>query len=557
MTDQKSRLNPLEWEGNYYNRAPVWPQEPDIAIIKALAKQHLASKLQVALDDAVLDVTFFAGGAINKVYLVSCSGIETDYLFRATLPLVPYFKTESEVATLAYLRARTSIPVAQVVAWDSNAQNELGFEWVLMEKLGGVELGVVWRKIPWQRKLELVDEIARFNAQLRTHTFGSIGSLYFKSALAARRADVGLPPADLIGAADQECKAKPPIPSGDTEDEFAIGPMFSSIFYFGSRLYLPGNRGPYKCSREWLKAEIEMQLAWIKAGPVEGDPEYDDDFEDEAPDMITECYRYLDTLPAIFPEEEDQPFSVLHHHDLIQPNILVDAETFDITGIIDWEMVNIVPIWSATDHPEWLKEIEPVDDEEPPIPSYDDEDDIAVCIRDQWDSRILRDRFDETMERLTGGSGTIRTSKASDIKRDFASTIIQLCDNVEYAQRWLEKYKAGIAEVGLEPQSKNEDHVNYDNIDGLENGILSDETQDRTSRRGENTGDETGIDLIVDSTVARAIEKTSLEQTPKEEDKARSDNVDGLDNPTASEDQSFISIVSQYWTSLSSWRYWM
>ena len=34
MGDATSRKNPLQWEGSCFNRAPVWPREPDLAVIK-------------------------------------------------------------------------------------------------------------------------------------------------------------------------------------------------------------------------------------------------------------------------------------------------------------------------------------------------------------------------------------------------------------------------------------------------------------------------------------------------------------------------------------------
>ena len=72
-------------------------------------------------------------GALNKFYLISYAGYHTGFLFRVSLPVEPYFKTESEVATLASLGAKASIPVT---AWGSNPDKELGFEWLLMESQG-------------------------------------------------------------------------------------------------------------------------------------------------------------------------------------------------------------------------------------------------------------------------------------------------------------------------------------------------------------------------------------------------------------------------------------
>ena len=48
---------------------------------------------------------------------------------------MPKLKTESEVATLAYLRTRTSVPVPTVYWYDANPFNILGGEWIVMSKV--------------------------------------------------------------------------------------------------------------------------------------------------------------------------------------------------------------------------------------------------------------------------------------------------------------------------------------------------------------------------------------------------------------------------------------
>ena len=48
---------------------------------------------------------------------------------------MPRYKTESEVATMAYLRERTNIPVPTVYHYDANPYNRLGGEYILMSKV--------------------------------------------------------------------------------------------------------------------------------------------------------------------------------------------------------------------------------------------------------------------------------------------------------------------------------------------------------------------------------------------------------------------------------------
>ena len=66
------------------------------------------------------------------------------YVFRVTLPVEPFYKTASEMVTLSYIRKHTSVPVPRIIACSSTADNELGFEWSLMDKIPDVSLKGVW-----------------------------------------------------------------------------------------------------------------------------------------------------------------------------------------------------------------------------------------------------------------------------------------------------------------------------------------------------------------------------------------------------------------------------
>lgn len=48
---------------------------------------------------------------------------------------MPRLKTESEVATIQYIRDNTNIPVPTIYDYDSNPYNRLGGEWLLMSKV--------------------------------------------------------------------------------------------------------------------------------------------------------------------------------------------------------------------------------------------------------------------------------------------------------------------------------------------------------------------------------------------------------------------------------------
>ena len=462
MTFKPDRPYPLRWSGGYYE-GPVWPQGREINtdVVRLLAKKHLLGIATAPFDESTLEVSFFAEGAFNKLYHISAPELPSSYLLRVTIPVEPFFKTESEVATIAFLRANTSIPVPNIIAWQSNidSEDDLGYEWMLMEKIDGVPLFDVWRKVPWDQKLALVDNIAELITELQSQVFDEIGALYFKSKSSGTASKTVEPPvlldADTVPEFYDHEKTGEPDYSNTMRlnidetacsiktdhKDFVVGRFFHESFFKASRYYLPGNRGPYRSSLQWLTALVQLQLEWINRGPVEGDDDYDSDFEDDALKMKPLCQEYLDILPSVFEEEENGPY-VLHHHDLNLANIIVDPETFDIRGIIDWEMVNVVPMWKATSHPKFLVFIKPFPEETsaPPTPSYEDEEDSAVYTRDRWDYQLLRDRWDATMKRLDGDMKKLPDLGKAEIKNGCLEDIPNLTGMYRWAEIWLENF---------------------------------------------------------------------------------------------------------------------
>ena len=523
MANLTPRPNPLRWTGNYYNRRALWPTEPDIIIIKAIASHHLASELPNTLDVDRIEVKFFDQGGFNKLYSISYPGHNTKYILRVALPRVPYYRIESEAAVLSYIKRNTSIPVARVIAWDSSAANNLGFEWILLEMIDGIALYDVWRQIPWESKLKIVAALAPLLKQLRDHRFSRIGSLYFKGreippkdehepqnarpdinlstespsltssqperqssavTVAEVAANVvhehGSPletnfralsiktvhdghdsqPKSLARKSEGASTEKAP-----KHNQHVVGPILDPLFYLYRRLYLPGNRGPYRTSREWMTAQIDLQRTWAKTGPLiktlanreDFDPyDWDSDCDEDAPEMARLFDDYQDVLPKIFAANEGNSPCVIYHNDLSLANILIDPNTCEITGIIDWEMIPVVPEWKASRFPRFLTrqmDFEEVDDREPRVPTaaeYDEdgEDYNAVVVerRDRWDNRILREHFDKMWTYTTTRGDDQISSYVSDdyrTKQEFEVAIMEITNNTPRARQWLKQYLEG------------------------------------------------------------------------------------------------------------------
>ena len=85
---------------------------------------------------------------------------------------MPRTKTESEVATMDFLRKYTKIPVPSVYHYDANPYNRLGGEYILMSKVITSTLTVVLRHLKESLVLyrQLGFHFPRFSTPCRTIT---------------------------------------------------------------------------------------------------------------------------------------------------------------------------------------------------------------------------------------------------------------------------------------------------------------------------------------------------------------------------------------------------
>jgi hypothetical protein len=164
----------LEWEVDIVSYQPHWTREPSIDIAKVRVVRHLD------LGYEAIVLTVFAEGALNKLYAVDCS--KGHFIFRVTLPVAPSVKTQSEVATVTFVRKNTTIPVPRMLAHDANLRNELGFEWILMECMEARPLHDVWHAISWLKKALLVMQTVDLMTQLFQREMPNIGSRYLVSS---------------------------------------------------------------------------------------------------------------------------------------------------------------------------------------------------------------------------------------------------------------------------------------------------------------------------------------------------------------------------------------
>ena len=212
---------------------PKWVMEPDVERIKEAVQSFWS---HCGFPNADITVEYLAGGSWNKAYTVSSidkhTGARHECIFRVALPVMPWYKVQSEVATMEYVRINTTIPVPRVYAFDSSMNNAVGLEWILMEKIQGESYRDVADYMSTEAKLEVQRKIAEWVDQLSKLTFDGIGSLY--------------------------CQWDRTLPGFG---QFKLGPIVHQTFMPAKRAQYEVFHGPYGSLAECYHALLEVQLA--------------------------------------------------------------------------------------------------------------------------------------------------------------------------------------------------------------------------------------------------------------------------------------------------------
>lgn len=418
----------LGWEETLFNLIPRWTREPSLRDIEDVCRRQLGIPA-----GRPCPASFYAAGAFNRLYLIVCP--DQSLLMRVTLPVSPHYKTRGEVATLRWVREHTDIPVPKVIAFEDSNDNDIGFEWILMEIMPGAPAYRRWRTMSMEQKSAIAKRVAEFQVQLSCYDlpdslFKKIGTLDLKNS-----------PEDIV-----------------TKTRVTPGKLISHEFFIGDRLKYDVPRGPFRSSHEWLSSEIRLII--LEQTEALENAEDDDDRED-AEEILGSVQRLLFVLPKVFPEDQnDDVVTALYHDDLSLHNILVN-EQGEVTAVVDWECISVMPIWMATKIPKFLvgerREEEPIRDiyaEEVPTESAEarkegDPDDLDNEGKNQlywihlmeYETTKLRVVYEARLRELWPDW----PREESHIKVDFFDAVLQCSSGVFVKQvdRWIDGIERG------------------------------------------------------------------------------------------------------------------
>jgi hypothetical protein len=201
------------------------------------------------------------------------------------------------MATMMYLKSRTSVPVTKVVdlSTESNPKNDVGLGYILMEKVQ--EKPLDWQNLTAQQKEKIMQQLADIFLEIEKHPHDRIGSL---------------------------------MPSGGEGASFEIqGIAHHSTFNMAELNVRP--LGPFDSSAEAAHGLVEHYLGMIEGGEI--DSAYLDD--------VRLAHRFrLGVIDRIWQGQQRERF-YLKHPDDKGDHILVD-DSFTIVGMIDWEWAQTV-----------------------------------------------------------------------------------------------------------------------------------------------------------------------------------------------------------------------
>ncbi|KAK2863701.1 hypothetical protein FQN49_004075 [Arthroderma sp. PD_2] len=282
-----------------------------------------------------------ADGLYNKALLLTMDdGIQVIGKVPNPNAGIPHFTTASEVATMDFARNILGTPAPKVLGWSSKRDNPVGAEYVIMEKIPGVQLETLWNKLDVEVKVNIVKEIAGYQRDWTLTSFSQYGGLYYKEDLSN---------ATSLIYTDKDGKQV-------TDDRFAVGPSTSRQTIDDGRMDVNFDRGPWSSAKDYAKAAGYREMACITQTPhlpkspigLYGPQTYRPSKETK----LKALKAYMEIVEHLLPNDESIRASHLWHNDLHAENIFVNPENpSEICGLIDWQTTELAPLYDHTIEP--------------------------------------------------------------------------------------------------------------------------------------------------------------------------------------------------------------
>ncbi|KAK4451719.1 hypothetical protein QBC34DRAFT_458067, partial [Podospora aff. communis PSN243] len=331
--------------------------------------------------------------------------------------------TVGEQTAIFWAVLHTDLPVPEVYTCEPVRKGDLGLEYIIMKRMPGSSYQDHWPRSwnhveegsgekRWRQAIAAKKKVARLLAKFHADTF--------------RRQY------DYIGSLEHS--------SGEG---YKIGRLVSPSLCWTLFVDPAVSPGPFKGSREWMKAELacawhdcQRRLASTRDHEASeqastdtmqsGGPVLDsgrETFHIDNPDNMERTSRVLSGLRRHFdeffpcPDPSDPPEPTILCRRIRGDDVLINPVDGEVTAVVDWEYVCALPLWAACRVPE----IFPVPNKErAKRPKQDDflKSDIASWVRiEEYGETRLRSTFLDEMRNLC--PDWIEHHESHDARKDF------------------------------------------------------------------------------------------------------------------------------------------
>jgi len=278
-------------------------EHPQLGSVETLTPADPASKRPYTCFDAVFPLVFSDGMEWEIVFPLYCT----------TGSALMSQRILSEVVTMSWVGRNTTIPVPKVIAYDVNGLimlwNSTNRPCIIMEKLHGKHIkNRDWECMTPEQQFQVVDQIARVQAQLVVRPFDKIGSL--ESDEDKTQGTVGR----LVSEAMIWLSRLDPLGTTELFESFKM-PYSDALSYFVDLMTLR------------LVNEVDVSPSTISTAFIE-----------------TWIMRSL--VPSSLLDEFNYGPFVLQHGFLDRTAVLFD-ENYKLTGVVKWGFSRTEPIQSA------------------------------------------------------------------------------------------------------------------------------------------------------------------------------------------------------------------
>jgi hypothetical protein len=244
---------------------------------------------------------------------------------------------------MTFARYHCHIPCPRVLAWNSSATNRVGTPYILMEKVDGTPPFSVWQKESEDRRLKILDNLAKFHARFaHPLPFSHIGSLHFASDMIAENGKpLSLDDPALYRVGPFLPRSTPDIPPDHQVVPLAPSPSLADFW---------GDYISQECAAALTRWGSARDTLIVRAGHENAllqDRDYTmGEFLDAVSDLRAIIRHY--ELPS------DHQFLApcLVTSDYAFRNIFIDPHTLEVTSFLDWDDVSLMPFILCTRFPE-------------------------------------------------------------------------------------------------------------------------------------------------------------------------------------------------------------